>query len=53
MLKILKGINTAIAVVSAVGSTFGVMYKTFKWFEKKHGNKNKKEDYSRPVIKGI
>jgi hypothetical protein len=50
----LKQINTILTVVGTAATTFEVLMKTAKWFEKKHGKKEKnKEDYSRPIIKGV
>ena len=50
----LKQLNSAMAVVGTAVTTFEVMMKTFKWYEKLHGKKKKekKEDFSRPIIKG-
>ena len=44
-----KTINTLVAVVTAVGTTYDIMMKTFKWFEKRHKKEN---TISRPIIKG-
>jgi hypothetical protein len=50
----LKQVNTILTVVGTAATTFEVLMKTAKWFEKKHGKKDKKkEDYSRPIIKGV
>lgn len=51
-MKNLKGLDTIIAVGTLAISSFELMMKAFKWYEKRHGKK-KKEDYSRPIIKGI
>ena len=48
----LKELDTIIAVGSFAVTSFELMMKAFKWFEKRHGKK-KKEDYSRPIIKGL
>jgi hypothetical protein len=29
------------------------MMKTFKWYEKTHKKKDKKEDLTRPIVKGL
>lgn len=49
----LKQVNTILAVAGTAATAFELMMKTAKWFEKKHGKKEKKQDYSRPIIKGI
>ena len=51
----LKQINTILTVAGTAATTFEIMMKTFKWYEKIHGKKKKekKEDYSRPIIKGL
>lgn len=49
----LKGFNTILTVGSIAITSFELMMKTFKWFEKLHGKKKEKEDFSRPIIKGI
>lgn len=46
-----KTIGTVTAIIAAVGTTYDVMIKTFKWFEKRHKKENTK-DMSRPIIKG-
>ena len=48
----LKQVNSVMAVVGTAVTTFELMVKTFKWYEKLHGKKKKKEDFSRPIIKG-
>ena len=48
----LNKIDTVIGVVGIAATTVELMMKTFKWFEKKHGKKDK-QDYSRPIIKGL
>ena len=50
-----KHFGTALTVIGAAATVFDVMMKTFKWYEKHHGNKKKekKEDLSRPIIKGL
>ena len=50
-MEILKKINTAITIIGLAASAYDIMQKTFKWYEKKRGNK--KEDTSRPVVKGV
>ena len=53
MMKIIKGINTALAVGGTVVTVGQTMYSVFKWYEKKHGKKSKKDDTPiRPVIRG-
>lgn len=50
----LKQINTLLTVVGTAATTFEVLMKTAKWYDKKYGKKKeKKEDYSRPIIKGV
>ena len=50
----LKQINSIMAVVGTAFTTFELMMKTFKWYEKLHGKKEeKKEDFSRPIVKGF
>jgi hypothetical protein len=48
---IIKGVNLAISVGGTVVTVGEIMYKTFKWYEKKYG---KKEDeiVTKPIIKG-
>ncbi len=48
----LKNINTAIVAAETIITTYKIMVKTFKWFEKHHGNNNK-TNLIRPIIKGI
>jgi hypothetical protein len=48
---ILKKIDTAITVIGIAAYAYDIMHKTFKWYEKKQGNKEKK-DITRPIIKG-
>lgn len=50
-LKIIKHVNTAIAVGGTVVTAYQAMQKVFKWYEKKHGSK-KEEPITRPIIKG-
>jgi hypothetical protein len=49
---ILKKINTVVTIASIAGTSFELMYKTFKWYEKKHRKSKGKEQIARPVIKG-
>lgn len=51
----LKQVNSIVTVVGTAITTFEVMMKTFKWYEKLHGKKKKenKKDFSRPIIKGL
>lgn len=49
---IIKKIDTAITIIGIVTYTFDIMHKTFKWYEKKHGDK-KREEISRPIVKGV
>lgn len=50
---LLRKFNTMVTVASATVTAFEVMYKTFKWYEKKHNKKNKsKKDVVRPIING-
>jgi hypothetical protein len=50
-LKIVKYVNTAMAVGGTVITVYQGMQKVFKWYEKKHGSK-KQEPITRPVVKG-
>jgi hypothetical protein len=53
ILRVLKGVNTAIAVGGTVVTVCQTMNKVFKWYEKKHGSGNsRKEPIVRPIIKG-
>lgn len=49
---ILKKIDTIITVVGAAVSTYQLMTKTFKWYERKYGNGKDKKNITRPIIKG-
>ena len=49
----LKQINTLLTVVGTAATTFEIMMKTFKWYEKTHKKKDKKEDLTRPIVKGL
>ena len=50
---IIKGVNLAMTVGGTVITVGEVMYKTFKWYEKKHGKKEKTDKIvTRPIIKG-
>lgn len=50
---LLKKVNTLVTVASATVTAVEVMYKTFKWYEKKHGKRGKKrQEIARPIIKG-
>lgn len=49
----LNKFNTILTVAGTAATTFEIMIKVFKWYEKRHGKKNKKEDFSRPIIKGV
>ena len=52
-MEFLKKVNTLVTVASATVTAVEVMYKTFKWYEKKHGKKgNKRQEIARPIIKG-
>ena len=51
LLKKINAINTIMSVVGAVATTYELMNKTFKWYEKKYGNKPQKE-ITRPIVKG-
>lgn len=49
-----KQINSVMTIVGTAITTFEVMMKTFKWYEKIHGKKKeKKEGNSRVIIKGL
>lgn len=47
---ILKKIDTPITVIGLAAFAYEIMQKTFKWYEKKHGNE--KKEISRLVVKG-
>jgi hypothetical protein len=50
---IIKGVNLAMTVGGTVITVGEVMYKTFKWYEKKHGKKEKADKIvTKPIIKG-
>ena len=52
----IKQINSVMAIVGTAVTTFELMMKTFKWYEKLHGkkDKNKKDEIiTRPIIKGL
>ena len=50
---LLRKFNTMVTVASATVTAVEVMYKAFKWYEKKHGKKGKKrQEIARPIIKG-
>jgi hypothetical protein len=49
---ILKKIDTIITVVGAAVSTYQLMEKTFKWYEKKYSKRNNSGNITRPIIKG-
>lgn len=51
-MEIQKKINTIMTVVGVVVSTYQLMEKTFKWYEKKYGKRNNSENITRPIIKG-
>ena len=53
-LKIIKYVNTAIAVGGTVVTTYQAMMKVAKWYNKKYGGNKKKEEppITRPVIRG-
>jgi hypothetical protein len=52
--QIINGVNLALTVGGTAVTVGEVMYKTFKWYEKKHGNKtNTNTNITRPIIKGI
>lgn len=48
---LLKKVNTLVTVASATVTAFEVMYKTFKWYEKKYGKK--RQEIARPIVKGV
>lgn len=52
ILKIIKGVNTAIAVGGTAVTVCQTMYSVFKWYEKKHGKKKEEKPITRPIIKG-
>lgn len=46
----MKKIDTIVTVAGLVISLYELMTKTFKWYEKKYGKKEK--EISKPIIKG-
>lgn len=52
ILKIVKGVNTAIAVGGTVVTVYQTMHSVFKWYEKKHGKKKEQKPITRPIIRG-
>ena len=52
ILKIVKGVNTAIAVGGTVVTVYQTMHSVFKWYEKKHGKKREQKPITRPIIRG-
>ena len=51
--QILNGVNLALTVGGTALTVGEVMYKTFKWYEKKYGKKEKKDKIvTKPIIKG-
>ena len=53
ILKIAKGINTAIAIGGTVVTAYQAMNSVFKWYEKKYGKKKNGENpVIRPIIRG-
>jgi hypothetical protein len=53
IMKNLKGFNTILTVGSIAMTSFELMIKAFKWYEKRHGKKDNKDNLTRPIIKGI
>jgi len=53
IMKNLKGFNTILTVGSIAMTSFELMMKVFKWYEKRHGKKNNKDSLTRLIIKGI
>ncbi len=52
ILKVIKGINTAIAVGGTVVTAYQTMHSVFKWYEKKYGKKKEEKPITRPIIRG-
>jgi hypothetical protein len=53
ILKIAKGVNTAIAIGGTVVTAYQAMNSVFKWYEKKYGKKKNGENpVIRPIIRG-
>jgi hypothetical protein len=51
--QIINGVNLALTVGGTAVTVGEVMYKTFKWYEKKYGKKeNKEKVITKPIIKG-
>lgn len=48
-----KKLDTFLTVGGIAMTSFELMMKTFKWYEKLHGKKKEKEDFSRPIIRGL
>ena len=53
IIGIFKKTNTVVEIATAVITAYQTMNSVFKWYEKKHGNKNKQQPLVRPIIKGI
>jgi hypothetical protein len=52
--QIVNGANLIVTIGGTIITVGEAMYKTFKWYEKKHGNKtNTNTNITRPIIKGI
>lgn len=52
LLKVIKGVNTALAVGSTVVTAYQAMHGVFKWYEKKYGSKKEDKPVIRPIIRG-
>lgn len=50
---ILKKLNAIVTIASIAGTSFELMYKTFKWYDKKHNKDKKRQEIARPIIKGV
>lgn len=51
--QIINGVNLALTVGGTAVTVGEVMYKTFKWYEKKYSKKeNKEKVITKPIIKG-
>ena len=51
--QIINGVNLALTVGGTAVTVGEVMYKTFKWYEKKYGSKKQENTIIRPIIKGV
>ena len=50
--KIIKSIDTAIAIGGTVATAYQAMYSVFRWYEEKYGKKRDEKPITRPIIRG-